>query len=40
MPAFAFDKILRIVQTVLTILQFAVSAFTGEKAGDSDESEE
>lgn len=31
MPAFAFDKILRIIQTVLTILQFAVSAFSGEK---------
>lgn len=29
MPAFAFDKILKIVQTVLVIIQFALSAFTG-----------
>ena len=37
MPAFAFDKILKIVQTILTILQFAVSAFTGEKINEAEE---
>lgn len=36
MPAFAFDKILRIIQTIVTILQFAVSAFTGEKMDDTE----
>lgn len=37
MPALAFDKILKIVQTVLTILEFAVSAFTGEKINSAEE---
>lgn len=31
MPAFAFEKILKIVQTILTIVQFALTAFTGDK---------
>lgn len=36
MPAFAFDKILKIVQTILTILQFAVSAFTGKEVDNTE----
>lgn len=27
MPAFAFDKVLKIIQTLLAILQFALTAF-------------
>lgn len=30
MPAFAFDKILKIVQIICSILQAAIAAFTGD----------
>ena len=37
MPAFAFDKILKIIQIVLTVLQAALAAFTGvDKVSDVD----
>lgn len=29
MPAFAFDKILKIIQIIVTLLEMAVKAFTG-----------
>ena len=29
MPAFVFDKILKIIQIIVTLLEMAVKAFTG-----------
>lgn len=37
MPAFTFDKVLKILSTILTILQFAIGLFTGEKPKDEEE---
>lgn len=37
MPAFTFDKVLKIIQTILTILQFALGVLTGEKPKDEEE---
>lgn len=31
MPAFTFDKVLKIISTILTVLQFALGLLTGEK---------
>lgn len=37
MPAFTFDKVLKIISAILTVLQFALGLLTGEKVQSDEE---